>query len=45
MINLLKNLYYKNKFLFLIAIIGMTVFAVGCASQGSAPSGPIGGGC
>ena len=44
MINLLKTLYYKNKFLFLLVIIGLSIFVAGCSSSG-APSGPIGGGC
>lgn len=48
MIYLLKGLFYRNKLLFVIALIAILVFLVGCSAQGSgypAPSGPIGGGC
>ena len=47
-INLLKAIYYRNKLFFVIALIAILVFLVGCTTQGgppSAPSGPIGGGC
>ena len=48
MISLFKAIYYRNKLLFVIAIIAILVFVVGCSAQGSGappPSGPIGGGC
>lgn len=47
-IDFLKALYYKNKSLFLVAVLVLVIFIAGCSSQGSAPSGPsgpIGGGC
>ena len=46
-ISLLKTLYSSNKKLFIIAVLVIAAFVlVGCSAQGgSAPSGPIGGGC
>jgi len=45
-INLLKILYSRNKLVFVLAVIALTLILAGCSSQaGSAPSGPIGGGC
>ena len=45
-INLLRALYRRNKLFFVIAIIAILVFIVGCSAQsGAPPSGPIGGGC
>ncbi len=47
MISLLKTIYNRNKLFFVIAIIAILLFIVGCSTQGGAPppSGPIGGGC
>jgi len=47
LVNTLKMLYGRNKLFFVIAIAVLALFLVGCSSQGagSAPSGPIGGGC
>ncbi len=48
LINLLKVLYCKNKIWFIVAILVIAVLVIsGCAQPdyGSAPSGPIGGGC
>ena len=45
MINLLGLLYKKNKLLFMAILILLMLFIAGCFSNGSAPSGPIGGGC
>ncbi len=46
-ISLLRALYYKkNKLFFVIAVIAITIFIVGCSTQGgSPPPGPVGGGC
>lgn len=46
-ISLLKTLSYGKKLFFVIAVIAVLVFIVGCSVQGGAPppSGPIGGGC
>ena len=47
-LSFLKSLYYRNKLFFVIAVIAILVFIVGCSTQGSVPSGPsgpIGGGC
>ena len=46
-INLLKILYRSNKKLFIVAVLVIAaIFLVSCSSSGgSAPSGPIGGGC
>ncbi len=46
-ISLLKTLYNSNKKLFIVAVLVIAAFViVGCSSSaGSAPSGPIGGGC
>lgn len=42
-----KTLYYRNKAIFVIALILGIIFLVGCSTSGSSPppSGPIGGGC
>lgn len=48
MVDFLKMLYHRNKLFFVIAIIAILIFVVGCSTQGSSPSGPsgpIGGGC
>lgn len=46
-IDLLKTIYYRNKLFFVIAVIAILVFIVGCSTEGGAPppSGPIGRGC
>ncbi len=47
-ISFLKTLYHRNKLFFVIAIIAIAIFVVGCSAQGGSappPSGPIGGGC
>lgn len=46
-INLLKTIYYRNKLFFVIAVVAIAVFIVGCSAQGNSPppSGPIGRGC
>jgi uncharacterized lipoprotein YajG len=49
LLNVLKTIFYKNKMLFVIAVIVAIVLIAGCSAQGgggySAPSGPVGGGC
>ena len=47
-VNFLKILYHRNKLFFVIAIVAILIFVVGCSTQSgppAAPSGPIGGGC
>lgn len=46
-IDVLRTLYNRNRIIFVIAIIALTLFLVGCSTQGSIPppSGPIGRGC
>jgi len=48
MIKTLKIFYKYNKLYFVITVILLLVFLVGCAkssNSGYAPAGPIGGGC
>ena len=47
LVDLLKAVYFKNKLLFVIALVVIALVIVGCTSQGggSPPQGPIGGGC
>lgn len=46
MISMLRALYYGNRLFFVISMVAILVFVVGCSTQGGAPpSGPIGGGC
>jgi hypothetical protein len=46
-VDLLKAIYHRNKLFFVIALIAILIFVVGCSAEGGAPppSGPIGGGC
>lgn len=46
-IDMLRMLYHRNKFLFIAVVLVVALFIVGCSSQGSSPppTGPVGGGC